>query len=153
MDMLATVEIRRCRFGKGVFVRRRFRRYEIIGQVQGSLLRERDGSGYHLIDVGSGLCLDPDPPFRFLNHSCRPNAELVMHSAGAGLPMEIVVVVALRNVRVGEQVLIDYAWDADVWHPCRCGEDGCRGWIVSNREAGSLRRNRPARGTARIAAT
>ena len=53
--------------------------------------------------------------------------------------MEIVVVVALRNVRAGEQLLIDYAWDADVSHPCRCGEEGCRGWIVSNREKGSLR--------------
>ncbi len=144
MRGMRRVSVRRCALGKGVFACRRFRRHQIIGQVEGSLRRERQSAGEHLIDAGSGLCLDPYPPFRFLNHSCRPNAELVVSQARAGgLPETFVV--ALRELRVGEELLIDYAWEADLVERCFCGEDACRGWIVSRLEAARLRTIRDPR--------
>ena len=97
----------------------------------------------HLIDVGSASCLDPDPPYRFLNHSCRPNSELVMNSVRVNQPVEVVVV-ALQKIQAGDELLIDYAWDAEVAEPCYCGENECRGWIVSKRDASRLLRNRAA---------
>lgn len=140
------VSVRGCALGKGVFACRRFRRHQVIGRVEGSLLQERQTAGEHIIDAGSGLCLDPHPPFRFLNHSCRPNAELVVSQARAGRLPETFVV-ALREIRVGEELLIDYAWDADLVERCFCGEDVCRGWIVSQLEADRLRTLRDRRHT------
>jgi len=29
------------------------------------------------MELGSCSALEPDPPFRYVNHSCRPNCELV----------------------------------------------------------------------------
>ena len=144
------ISVRSCAFGRGVFARRRFRRHQVIGQVKGSLLHEGKASGEHLVDADSGLCLDPDPPFRFLNHSCRPNAELIVYGSYADPPPEAFVV-ALRSIRDGEQILIDYAWNADVAERCLCGEDACRGWIVSPLEAHRLCKvRRPGRKSSRL---
>jgi hypothetical protein len=74
----------------------------------------------------------------------------VSQARGGTLPETFVV--ALREIRVGEELLIDYAWDADLMERCFCGEDACRGWIVSQLEADRLRtirdprrRSRPVR--------
>ena len=133
--------IRRCRLGRGVVARRTFRPRQVIGRVHGVLRPEREAVGVHPIDAGSGLCLDPDPPFRFLNHSCRPNAELVVFLPRA-IRLPRIDVVALVGIPSGEELLIDYGWDADVAERCLCGENECRGWIVSQQEARRLRPKR-----------
>jgi SET domain-containing protein len=55
----------------------------------------------------------------YFNHSCEPNA--YMRSA----PGNKVIFFALRDIKVGEEITIDYR---DPNHPevCRCGAQNCR---------------------------
>lgn len=57
-----------------------------------------------------------------LNHSCEPNV---------GVEGQIVFV-ALREVRAGEELLLDYAMfdDDDETMECRCGGSRCRGTVT-----------------------
>jgi hypothetical protein len=76
------------------------------------------------VDAPAGLdhaTLARDHPWVFLNHSCRPNTRI------RGLE-----VVALRRVQPGEAVTFDYEtteYEVACPFPCRCGSDGCAGWI------------------------
>ncbi|HZW53261.1 MAG TPA: SET domain-containing protein-lysine N-methyltransferase [Candidatus Elarobacter sp.] len=59
----------------------------------------------------------------YMNHSCRPNA--FMQTIRGHL-----VVLALRDIRPGEEITVDYV---DTLHPdskrCTCNAPGCRGTI------------------------
>jgi hypothetical protein len=59
----------------------------------------------------------------YINHSCRPNA--FMQTFGKRL-----LVLALRDIRPGEEITIDYVatYHADRKR-CSCGVSGCRGTI------------------------
>jgi SET domain-containing protein len=60
-------------------------------------------------------------PMRYTNHSCRPNARLVIRNGR-------VEFYALRAIPVGEEITVDYG---ETHHEgrlaCRCGAPGCRG--------------------------
>jgi hypothetical protein len=60
-------------------------------------------------------------PMRYTNHSCRPNARLVIRNGR-------VEFYALRAIAAGEEVTVDYG---ETHHEgrlaCRCGAPGCRG--------------------------
>jgi len=123
-------------YGLGVFANRRFRSGEIIGTVNGRIIEAPDDDSRYSIDVEIGI-LDPDAPFRFLNHSCEPNCRLLLPPEGD--PSYVrrrpwVKVEALREIAVGEQLTIDYAWPADAAIPCGCLSPICRGWIVDAAE-------------------
>jgi uncharacterized protein len=57
----------------------------------------------------------------FLNHSCEPNAGFAGN----------VLIVAMRDIAVGEEITTDYAlfddWDGSM--PCRCGSTSWRGVV------------------------
>lgn len=65
-------------------------------------------------------------PARFINHSCEPNCEALMDG-------ERVWIHALRGIRAGEEVTFNYGYDLTDYkeHPCRCGTEGCIGFIVA----------------------
>lgn len=65
-------------------------------------------------------------PARYLNHSCGPNCE-------AELIEGHIWIVALRDLRAGEEVTFDYGYDLEEYrkHPCHCGAPQCAGFIVS----------------------
>jgi len=65
-------------------------------------------------------------PARFLNHSCAPNCE-------AQLEDERIWVVAIRQIRAGEELTFNYSYDLESYreHPCNCGAPGCVGYIVA----------------------
>jgi SET domain-containing protein len=68
---------------------------------------------------------DQPEPADYINHSCNPNA---------GLDGQIVLV-ALRNIRPGEEICIDYAMcDGSPYDEfeCQCGAATCRGRITGN---------------------
>lgn len=72
-------------------------------------------------DVGETDGSSGRRPWRFLNHSCRPNAVLRGR-----------VLVALRAIAAGEDVTFDYeANEYAMAEPflCNCGAPACRGWI------------------------
>jgi uncharacterized protein len=65
-------------------------------------------------------------PARFLNHSCAPNCEAVCEDGR-------VWIVALRDLRPGQEITFNYGYDLDEVeeHPCRCGASECAGYIVA----------------------
>ncbi|HTH48938.1 MAG TPA: SET domain-containing protein-lysine N-methyltransferase [Candidatus Limnocylindria bacterium] len=69
-----------------------------------------------------------DNPARFFNHSCRPNCE-------AQLDDGEIWIVALRDIRPGEELNFDYGYGLEEYrgHPCCCGAPGCCGYIVAER--------------------
>ncbi len=63
---------------------------------------------------------------RRINHSCAPSCES-LNLQGR------IWIVALRDLTAGEELTFDYGFDYADWpkHPCRCGAEGCVGYIVT----------------------
>lgn len=60
-------------------------------------------------------------PMRFTNHSCRPNAQLVIRNGR-------VEFYARRAIVPGEEITVDYGESHHEGRlACRCGAPGCRG--------------------------
>ncbi|MBX9927337.1 MAG: SET domain-containing protein-lysine N-methyltransferase [Gemmatimonadaceae bacterium] len=68
---------------------------------------------------------------RFINHSCEPNCETEIEKGR-------VFVFALRDIKVGEELAYDYAYERDGtetekeerYYKCLCGSPMCRGTIM-----------------------
>jgi len=76
-------------------------------------------------------------PARFLNHSCEPNCE-------ARLERGCIWVVAIREIRAGEELTFNYGYDLADYaeHPCGCGAPGCVGYIVAEEFFEHVRRQK-----------
>lgn len=63
---------------------------------------------------------------RLINHSCKPNCE-------AWIEGRKIFIHSLTKIEAGEELTFDYGFDVDCYedHPCRCGKEGCVGYIVS----------------------
>jgi len=74
-------------------------------------------------------------PARFLNHSCEPNCEALFVDGR-------IWIVAIRDVRAGEELTFNYSYDLEDYreHPCRCGAKGCVGFIVAEEFFDHVRR-------------
>jgi SET domain-containing protein len=73
---------------------------------------------------------------RFINHSCEPNAEIVVERGR-------VFIDAVADIRPGVEITYDYAYEreeedddavATSRYPCRCGARKCRGTILLPRD-------------------
>lgn len=127
------VRIGRTRVGKGIFAQRHYRCCDIIGEITGTFIVDPHYGSDYCFNVGDGCCLEPDPPFRYVNHSCQPNCEFDwsdLAAADHGPVQKRVFLLALCDIRPGEELVIDYNWAAASAIPCRCGAANCRGWIV-----------------------
>jgi len=62
---------------------------------------------------------------RYINHSCEPNCE-------SQVVRGRVWIVAIREIRPGDELSYDYYYDYEHYHehPCRCGAKSCAGYIV-----------------------
>jgi SET domain-containing protein len=71
---------------------------------------------------------------RLINHSCDPNCE-------AWIEGKRIYIYSLRDIGAGEELSFDYGFDIDCYqdHPCRCGSDGCVGFIVSREQWDQLK--------------
>jgi hypothetical protein len=77
------------------------------------------------VEEGLYLVSRAEGPADWINHSCEPNAGM----AGQ------ITLVALRDIRAGEQICYDYAMtDASPYDEflCQCGAVTCRGRITGN---------------------
>jgi uncharacterized protein len=76
-------------------------------------------------------------PARFLNHSCEPNCE-------ARLEGGCIWVIAIREIRAGEESTFNYGYDLADYaeHPCGCGAPGCVGYIVAEEFFDHVRRQK-----------
>lgn len=132
------VESRESAVGMGVFAVRDLEEGEIIGQVTGEFIPDPNYSTDYCIGLDEVGSLEPEAPFRYLNHSCNPNAMLVEYEFEESSPESgdgpELYVEALRAIEPGEEILIDYGWPSEHAIPCLCGEVACRGWIVTESE-------------------
>lgn len=119
--------------GRGVFARRFYSDGELIGEILGTVIESSGYSSSYCYSMGDHRSLEPDPPFRFLNHSCQPNCLfewIDVKSLGAGPAERRVFVFAEGPIRAGDEITVDYRWPADMAIRCRCGASRCRGWVI-----------------------
>ena len=111
--------------GLGLFATKVIKRAAYIATYRGPRVaakeayqRERRGSKY-LFELNSRWMIDGSPRYnvaRYINHSCRPNAEAVLRKGK-------MVFVAARKIAPGEEITLDYGEDyLDLFfkHGCRC---------------------------------
>ena len=78
-------ELSKAKYGKGVFASKEFFTEDFIGPVAGEVIIDPDYGSDYGIDLGEHT-LEPAAPFRYLNHSCEPNCELVYFEANEDDP-------------------------------------------------------------------
>ena len=144
------VRIGRTAYGLGVFAIREFSANEAIGPIEGQVFDDGIHESEYCMELGEISCVEPDAPFRYVNHSCQPNCCLtefnVEHDDGSSDP-ELWLSIETA-IAPGEQLTIDYGWPANHAIPCRCGSPGCRHWIVAADQMTELGENAaPAAGT------
>lgn len=88
-----------------------------------------DASNAYIFTLNNEFDLDGDVPWnpaRFINHSCAPNCEAEQDG-------DHIWIVALRDIRPGEELTFNYNYDLVDYreHPCRCGAANCVGYIVA----------------------
>jgi SET domain-containing protein len=98
-------------------------RGESIG-VQEARIRATRHERIMIVEVSPRKAIDfsrSSDPMRYTNHSCQPNARLVIRDGR-------VEFYARRAITPGEEITVDYG---ETHHegrlPCRCGAPGCRG--------------------------
>ncbi|MBX9927695.1 MAG: SET domain-containing protein-lysine N-methyltransferase [Gemmatimonadaceae bacterium] len=139
---------RSTRHGRGVFATRAIPKWALLLEYTGELITEAEGErryptppdGIEVEEHTYLLTLDDTRVIdanvggnaaRFINHSCEPNCEPVRFG-------DALWIVAVRPIRVGEELAYDYAIELDEPHtparkrrfPCRCGARRCRGSIL-----------------------
>jgi len=113
--------------GYGIFATVDFREGDTLMQIDGIV-----GPAEPQFDDRYSVWLDGDvfmhitDQTRWLNHCCDPNVWIdggLERGGWANL-------VALRDIRAGEELTSDYAYDLEYAEPCHCGSPSCSGWIV-----------------------
>lgn len=133
------LSVRQTPAGKGLFARKLFRKRQAIGHMTGTLIAGDDYDPDYVVDMGDHGVLDPQAPFRYLNHSCDPNCQLLEWEMTRKRAPQIWVH-AIKTVRPSDQLTIDYGWPADSAIPCLCGAPTCRGWVVDQSELAKVKR-------------
>jgi hypothetical protein len=119
--------------GYGVVSTRRWKKGQVIADVDGVLWREGEQrDDRHSLILEPGVFFDMVDQTRWLNHSCDPNVvvEAGVTRRGNGWAQ----LQALRDIAPGEELCFDYALPHELKEPCACGTATCRGWIVEQPE-------------------
>jgi uncharacterized protein len=117
--------------GHGVFcaepVPARHKVGEIRGEsisVQQARIRATRSERIMIVELSVKKAIDftkSTDPMRYTNHSCKPNARLVIRNGR-------VEFYAARAIEPGEEITVDYGeTHHDGKLSCRCGAQGCRG--------------------------
>jgi uncharacterized protein len=134
------VYVKKSRVGDGLFAGVDFNPHDIVAEVRGVVMDDPDYESDYCIDLGSDAKLEPRPPFRFLNHCCEPNCELVLWKERRRGKRKYprVWLQALHKIQPGDELTIDYAWPAEAAIPCQCDSRHCRQWIVHPDDLGAV---------------
>jgi len=117
--------------GQGAFAAEAIPARVKIGEIRGesvtvdeARLRATRSERIMIVELSAKKAIDfsrSADPMRFTNHSCRPNARLVIANGR-------VEFFSLRAIRAGAEITVDYG---PTHHEgrlaCRCGAAGCRG--------------------------
>ena len=149
-------EVRRSAIaGRGAFATRRLRAGQKIVEYTGERIDQAEGdrryaegamATHHtfLFTLGDDLLIDGGRggnASRFLNHSCDPNVEAVIHGDG---PDATIWFHALKNIQPGAELTFDYKYERtdahteedERFYACRCGAAKCRGTILAPKKRG-----------------
>jgi SET domain-containing protein len=132
--------------GMGVFARVDIpagtRVLEYVGErvTKEESLRRRQGGNFFVFIVTDQFDIDGAVdwnPARFINHSCAPNCEARMED-------ERIWIIALRDIRAGEELGFNYGYDLQDYedHPCSCGAPTCLGFMVAEEHFEDVRRKK-----------
>ncbi len=127
------VRVGRTPVGKGVFAQQNYRADVVIGEIEGDVIDEPGYGSDYCMSMDDGRHLEPAPPFRYLNHSCEPNCHFDLFDLpdkSSTAPRRRVFLIAIDDIRSGDELTIDYNWSAAGAIPCRCQAETCRGWVV-----------------------
>lgn len=117
----------------GLFTRVRLPPRAKIGELAGEVISVREArkraTGKRrlaIVERPDGVAVDASVggnEFRYVNHSCRPNA-FIRICYGR------VEFYSLRRIAAGEEITCDYGENHhDGSLRCRCGSPACRGWL------------------------
>lgn len=133
-------------YGLGIFACEDIPSGTDLGPVLGTVIDDSDYQSDYCMEMGGSLSLEPDAPFRLINHSCEPNCELYqieyedVEEEDLTLEELTISIETIKEIRAGEQLTIDYAWPAEEAIPCGCRAKSCRGYIVDPSEAEQARK-------------
>lgn len=134
------VAVKHTPIGRGVFAKQGFGEGMVVGVLDGPVVDDADYESDYCIELTDTLSLEVAAPFRFLNHSCEPNCEL-LHDEEA----DELCLTARGPIEAGTELSIDYAWPAGSEIPCQCGAETCRGWVVDTDELHLIEANQSRR--------
>jgi hypothetical protein len=117
------------RFGKGVYAQHRFQCDDTISEIFGEIINDPDYESCYCMELDEQRKLEPAYPFKYLNHSCNPNCEIVGYDDDPEA-QDRLWLAAIRTIQPGDELMIDYGWPAEAAIPCHCGSEVCRGWVV-----------------------
>lgn len=109
---------------KSVFAARNFRKGDVVLKWNPKILEKseveklKDNQKHYLYEVGKNKYFLMQPPEKLVNHSCEANTQ-VKNSCD----------VAIKNIKRGEEITLDYGKGGSVSFICRCGSKNCRGMI------------------------
>lgn len=118
--------------GKAVFADADLRKGDIVCEFTGpkytmaEYLDLHDPDNNHFVQIDDDCFMGPSGNADdLINHSCNPNGGLRYRDG-------MVLYVAIRDIRKGEEFTFDYSttMDEDCWEmDCLCGEKNCRGIV------------------------
>jgi len=117
--------------GQGAFAAEPVPARRKIGEIRGesisvaeARIRATRSERIMIVELSDKRAIDfsrSSDPMRYTNHSCRPNARLVIRDGR-------VEFYAARDIAPGEEITVDYGQTHhDGQLPCQCGAVGCRG--------------------------
>jgi SET domain-containing protein len=114
--------------GKGAFVTDSFKKGKTICKLIGTLYRgnempEKDNKvTVRFVQIGKKTYLQISGNGDYINHSCNPNAGLVIKGTNVNLQ-------AIKDIKQGEEITYDYSTTMDENKyelKCNCGRANCR---------------------------
>jgi uncharacterized protein len=122
-NIFAEVAVKRSQAGLGLFAAEDIKKGKPIINYIGELITEAEANkrgGKYLFQINSRWTVDGKSRkniARYINHSCKPNCEV-------DYKKKVLVVVAKRNIKLGEELHYDYGkeyFDEHIKpHGCRC---------------------------------
>jgi hypothetical protein len=125
MDSVAdSIEIRLCKFGKGLFAKKNIPAFSLLCNISGKSLNFKDTLSLkqkesHALQIGVDQYILCPSPFLYSNHSCEPNC-------GVNQNLQFITI---KNIVAGEELLWDYSTSMLERHwtmTCLCNTASCR---------------------------
>ena len=134
--------------GLGLFADQEFKKGDMVAEYVGEYIRNEEFEAREAIyrenrtqdysfRVNSEFVIDATRlggPGRYANHDCNPNcSSQVIPGAGPRSDLKRVMIVALRSIKINEEITYDYQFpleqDLEARVPCNCRSDDCRGFM------------------------